>query len=102
MLFGKPRIDKSTAIKRNHSTNWSQYFVGFYSVYIRNFTNRTCVTLNSESKSIAGVNSESSIRVGSNGVDFNVFENIALNAAVPFKGKLVTGRCFTISNLAFC
>ncbi|WP_240419431.1 nucleoside-triphosphatase [Paenibacillus periandrae] len=83
LLTGKPRIGKTTAIKRIIQQIGHEYFGGFYTEEIRNSTNRTgfnCITLNGETVCIASVDSESSVRVGRYGVDIDAFENIALKA----------------------
>ncbi|MFK7691651.1 nucleoside-triphosphatase [Paenibacillus sp. HJGM_3] len=83
LLTGKPRVGKSTAIKRIIQQIGPEYFGGFYTEEIRNSTNRTgfnCITLNGETVCVASVDSESSLRVGRYGVDVDAFENIALKA----------------------
>jgi nucleoside-triphosphatase len=83
LLTGKPRVGKSTAIKRIIQQIGPEYFGGFYTEEIRNFTDRTgfnCVTLNGETIRIASVDSGSSLRIGRYGVDIDVFENVALKA----------------------
>lgn len=62
LLIGKPRVGKSTAIKRIIHRIGPEYFGGFYTEEVRNSTNRigfNCVTLSGESERIASVESES-------------------------------------------
>ncbi|MFD0698432.1 nucleoside-triphosphatase [Paenibacillus sp. GCM10027628] len=83
LLTGKPRVGKSTAIKRIIQQIGPEYFGGFYTEEIRNCTDRigfNCITLNGETVCIANVDSESSVRVGRYGVDIDAFENNALKA----------------------
>ncbi|RKN70096.1 nucleoside-triphosphatase [Paenibacillus ginsengarvi] len=80
-LTGKPRVGKSTAIKRIIQQVGSEYFGGFYTEEIRSSTERigfNCVSLSGETVCIANVDSESLFRVGRYGVDIAAFENIAL------------------------
>jgi len=83
LLTGKPRVGKSTAIKRIIQKVGPEYFGGFYTEEIRNYTNRTgfnCITLSGKIERIASVDSESSIRIGRYGVEIDAFESLALKA----------------------
>ncbi|NQX65981.1 hypothetical protein HQN90_07565 [Paenibacillus alba] len=102
LLTGKPRVGKSTSIKRIIQQIGPEYFGGFYTEEIRNSTNRTgfnCITLHGETVCMASVYSESSVRVGRYGVDIVAFENIALNAltlslSVSTTNFRVSGSCW--------
>jgi nucleoside-triphosphatase len=101
LLTGKPRVGKSTAIKRIINRIGSDYFGGFYTEEVRNSTNRigfNCVTLSGESQCIASVDSESVLRVGRYGVEINTFENIALKAV---RLSLDTKRITVIDEIGF-
>lgn len=101
LLIGKPRVGKSTAIKRIINRIGPEYFGGFYTEEVRNSTNRigfNCVTLSGESQRIASVDSESSVRVGRYGVEVDTFENIALKAV---RLSLDTKRITVIDEIGF-
>jgi nucleoside-triphosphatase len=101
LLTGKPRIGKSTAIKRIIHRIGTEYFGGFYTEEIRNFANRTgfnCVTLSGESVCFASIDSSSTLRVGRYGIDIDAFENIALQAV---RQSLSTKRITVIDEIGF-
>lgn len=101
LLIGKPRVGKSTAIKRIIHRIGPEYFGGFYTEEVRNSTNRigfNCVTLSGESERIASVESESLVRVGRYGVEIDTFENIALKEV---RQSLDTKRITVIDEIGF-
>ncbi|TVY09229.1 nucleoside-triphosphatase [Paenibacillus cremeus] len=101
LLTGKPRVGKSTAIKRIIDQVGTEYFGGFYTEEIRDLTNRTgfnCVTLSGESVRMASVDSTSPLRVGRYGVDIEAFESIALEAV---KQSLAAKRVTVIDEIGF-
>jgi nucleoside-triphosphatase len=80
-LTGKPRIGKSTAIKKIIDHIGRDCCGGFYTEEIRDATNRVgfnCVSLDGEYRVIANVGSSSPFRIGRYGVDIQSFEDIAL------------------------
>lgn len=83
LLTGKSRVGKSTTITRIINQFGSEHFGGFYTEEVRNETDRigfNCVTLDGQSKTIASVDSESTLRIGRYGVELETFEAIALSA----------------------
>jgi nucleoside-triphosphatase len=101
LLTGKPRVGKSTAIKRIINRIGPENFGGFYTEEVCNSTNRigfNCVSLSGESQRIASVDSNSVVRVGRYGVEINTFENIALKA---IKESLDTKKITVIDEIGF-
>ncbi|MDQ0898881.1 nucleoside-triphosphatase [Paenibacillus sp. V4I7] len=101
LLTGKPRVGKSTAIKRIIHRIGPEYFGGFYTEEVRNSMDRigfNCVTLTGDSGPIASVDSKSSVRVGRYGVEIDTFEDIALKAV---RQSLDTKRITVIDEIGF-
>lgn len=101
LLTGKPRVGKSTAIKRLIQQMGPEYFGGFYTEEIRNSTDRIgfqCATLNGETSRLASIESESPHRVGRYGVDIDAFENIALTAV---RQSLATKKVTVMDEIGF-
>ncbi|WP_054023248.1 nucleoside-triphosphatase [Bacillus sp. FJAT-28004] len=101
LLTGKPRVGKSTAIIQLINRIGIEHFGGIYTEEVRNETNRigfNCVTLRGESKRIASVDSQSSVRIGRYGVDIEAFENIALTA---IRQSLNTKKITVIDEIGF-
>jgi len=83
LLTGKPRMGKTTMIKKLIHEIGSDRCGGFYTEDIRESNDRIgfrCVTLEGESLEFANVNSTSSVRVGRYGIDIESFENFAVKS----------------------
>lgn len=83
LLTGKPRMGKTTMIKKLIHEIGSDRCGGFYTEEIRDSNDRTgfrCVTLKGESLEFASVNSTSSVRVGRYGIDIESFESFAVKS----------------------
>ncbi|WP_337100073.1 nucleoside-triphosphatase [Paenibacillus sp. YIM B09110] len=81
LLTGKPRIGKSTMIKKLIHDIGPDSCGGFYTEEIKNSSDRIgfrCVSINGESVEIANVDSPSQIRVGRYGVNIEAFEKFAI------------------------
>jgi len=101
LLTGKPRVGKSTAIKQLINRIGIEHFGGFYTEEVRDETDRIgfdCVTLSGQSKRMASVDSQSSVRIGRYGVDIEVFEDIALSA---IRQSLNTKRVTVVDEIGF-
>nr|WP_279538075.1 nucleoside-triphosphatase [Paenibacillus turpanensis] len=82
LLTGKPRMGKTTMIKKLINEIGSEMCGGFYTEEITNSNDRIgfrCVSVNGESVEIANVESPSKTRIGRYGVDIEAFENFAIN-----------------------
>lgn len=95
LLTGKPRMGKTTMIKRLVNDIGADLYGGFYTEEIANSGEQIgfrCVSLNGESVEIAHVDSSSKIRVGRYGIDVERFENFAMRTlqdALPSKKVIV-------------
>ncbi|RCW50247.1 nucleoside-triphosphatase [Paenibacillus prosopidis] len=93
-LTGKPRMGKTTLIKKIINEIGPDNCGGFYTEEIRDARDRTgfkCVTLAGESQVIANVESNSSLKIGRYGIDISNFENVALKSIQDsLKSKKVT------------
>ncbi len=94
LLTGKPRMGKTTMIKKIINEIGPDRCGGFYTEEIRDTSNRIgfkCVSLDGESQEIANVYSNSSIRIGRYGMDISSFENVALKSVRDsLKSKKIT------------
>ncbi|REE89035.1 nucleoside-triphosphatase [Paenibacillus taihuensis] len=80
LITGKPRMGKSTLIKKLVQEIGSDRCGGFYTDEMRNEHNRigfNCVSVQGDSVGIAHVESTSPIRVGRYGVEAELFERFA-------------------------
>jgi nucleoside-triphosphatase len=83
LLTGKPRVGKTSALKKIIHTIGIEYCGGFYTEEIRDHRNRVgfkCVTLDEKELKIADVNLQSQIRIGRYGLEINKFEKVAIDA----------------------
>lgn len=81
LLTGKPRIGKTTMIKKLINEIGSDMCGGFYTEEITNSDDRVgfrCVSINGDCVEIANVESPSSTRMGRYGIDIEKFENFAI------------------------
>ena len=81
LLTGRPRMGKSTAIRKIIHQVGADRFAGFYTEEIRDLNDRIgfqCASVDGEKQEIASVNNTSSVRVGRYGVDVNGFESFAV------------------------
>lgn len=88
-LTGKPRVGKTTVLKKIISEIGVENFSGFYTEEIVENSNRTgfkIVSLNGEESVIADVNSKSDIRVG---VNVSEFERIAIQSIQNNAKKII-------------
>ncbi|MEI4828234.1 NTPase [Bacillus sp. FJAT-53711] len=91
-LTGKPRVGKTTVLKKIISKIGVENFSGFYTEEIVENSNRTgfkIVSLNGEESVIADVNSKSDIRVGRYGVNVSEFERIAIQSIQNNAKKII-------------
>ncbi|MGG2092151.1 nucleoside-triphosphatase [Bacillus sp. S13(2024)] len=91
-LTGKPRVGKTTVLKKIISEIGVENFSGFYTEEIVENFNRTgfkIVSLNGEELVIADVNSKSDIRVGRYGVNVSEFERIAIQSIQNNAEKII-------------
>lgn len=91
-LTGKPRIGKTTALKKIISEIGVENFSGFYTEEIVENSNRTgfkIISLNGDESVIADVISNSDIRVGRYGVNVSEFESIAIDSVQNNKNKII-------------
>ncbi|WP_230576954.1 nucleoside-triphosphatase, partial [Bacillus rhizoplanae] len=82
-LTGKPRVGKTTVLKKIINALGIENFGGFYTEEIVENSNRTgfkIISLDGEESVIADINSNSDIRVGRYGVNISKFESIALHS----------------------
>ncbi|VTR42010.1 Nucleoside-triphosphatase THEP1 [Actinobacillus pleuropneumoniae] len=82
LVTGKPRMGKTTMIKKLIHHLGSDLCGGFYTEEITNAGDRIgfrCVAVDGESVEIANVESPSHIRVGRYGVDVEKFEDFAIH-----------------------
>lgn len=96
LLTGKPRVGKSTLIKKLINEIGSETWGGFYTEEITNSINERigfrCVSVDGESVEIAHVESPSQTRIGRYGIDIEKFEKFALRVlqeAMTFKKIIV-------------
>jgi nucleoside-triphosphatase len=101
LLTGKPRVGKSTLIKKIVEKIGPNICGGFYTEEIRDSDNRigfNCVTIDGISEVIAHVESRSSIRVGRYGFELEAFENIAIKS---IGDSLSTKKIIVIDEIGF-
>lgn len=101
LLTGKPRIGKSTAIKTIINLLGSEMCGGFYTEEIRNTRDRigfNCVTTSGESREIASISSESTLKIGRYGVEIEKFETLALPA---IEHSLMSKKITVIDEIGF-
>lgn len=95
LLTGKPRMGKTTMIKKLINVLGTDLCGGFYTEEITDSHDRIgfrCVSVHGESVEIANVESVSTTRIGRYGIDIEKFENFAikiLQDAVSTKKKIV-------------
>ncbi|WP_313897724.1 nucleoside-triphosphatase [Bacillus litorisediminis] len=81
LLTGKPRMGKTTIIKKLINEIGPDICGGFYTEEITNSNDRVgfrCVSINGESVEIANVESRSKTRIGRYGIDIEKFEVFAI------------------------
>lgn len=83
LLTGKPRVGKTTALKKIIDEVGAENCSGFYTEEIRDENDRTgfkCVTFDGKEAVIADVGSKSEIRIGRYGMEIAEFEKLAIPA----------------------
>ncbi|MFD0771774.1 nucleoside-triphosphatase [Bacillus sp. CGMCC 1.60114] len=91
-LTGKPRVGKTTALKKIINEIGVENFSGFYTEEIVENSNRTgfrIISLTGEEAVIADVNSKSDIRVGRYGINVSKFERIAIQSIQNNAKKII-------------
>ena len=81
LLTGKPRMGKTTMIKKLINEIGLDHCGGFYTEEITKLNDRVgfrCVSINGESVEIANVESPSKTRIGRYGIDIEKFEKFAI------------------------
>jgi nucleoside-triphosphatase THEP1 len=100
LITGKPRIGKSTMIKKLVHDLGTDVCGGFYTEEIADAGHRVgfkCVSVDGESVEIAHVDNPSDIRVGRYGIDVAMFERFSLGL---LKGAL-SSRIIVIDEIGF-
>ncbi|GAA0342563.1 hypothetical protein GCM10008967_36230 [Bacillus carboniphilus] len=101
LLTGKPRVGKSTMIKKLIEEIGTDHCGGFYTEEITDSTDRTgfrCVSLEGESIEIAHINNPSTVRIGRYGVDVEKFEIFATKV---LKEAVLTKKIIVIDEIGF-
>ncbi|WP_176524639.1 nucleoside-triphosphatase [Bacillus sp. AFS018417] len=91
-LTGKPRVGKTTVLKKIINALGIENFGGFYTEEIVENSNRTgfkIISLDGEESVIADINSKSDIRVGRYGVNVSEFESIAIQSIQNNAKKII-------------
>ncbi|MGG0188470.1 NTPase [Bacillus rhizoplanae] len=91
-LTGKPRVGKTTVLKKIINEIGIENFGGFYTEEIVENSNRTgfkIISLDGEESVIADINSNSDIRVGRYGVNVSEFESIAIQSIQNNARKII-------------
>ncbi|WFB61803.1 nucleoside-triphosphatase [Paenibacillus sp. BR1-192] len=101
LLTGKPRMGKTTLIKKLIHLVGPDLCGGFYTEEITNAGDRSgfrCVAVDGESVEIANVESPSHIRIGRYGVDVEKFEDFAIH---KLREALYSKKIIVIDEMGF-
>lgn len=101
LLTGKPRMGKTTMIKKLINEIGADICGGFYTEEITNSNDRIgfrCVSVNGESVEIANVESPSKTRIGRYGIDIEKFENFAIKV---LQDALSSKKIIVIDEIGF-
>nr|WP_269845618.1 nucleoside-triphosphatase [Paenibacillus selenitireducens] len=101
LLTGKPRMGKTTMIKKLINDIGTDICGGFYTEEITNSDDRIgfrCVSVNGESVEIANVESPSKTRIGRYGIDIEKFENYAIKI---LQDALCSKKIIVIDEIGF-
>lgn len=101
LVTGKPRIGKTTTIKKLIHEIETDNCGGFYTEEMTNSKDRVgfrCVSVHGESVEIANVESSSKTRIGRYGVDIEIFENFAINV---LQDALSSKKIIVIDEIGF-
>ncbi|WP_283248478.1 nucleoside-triphosphatase [Bacillus sp. FJAT-49711] len=101
LLTGKPRMGKTTMIKKLINEIGSDICGGFYTEEITNSNSRIgfrCISINGESVEIANVESPSKTRIGRYGIDIERFEKFAIKI---LQDSLSSKKIIVIDEIGF-
>lgn len=101
LITGKPRMGKTTMIKKLINDIGSDICGGFYTEEITNSDDRIgfrCVSIKGESVEIANVKSPSKTRIGRYGIDIEKFENFAIKV---LQDALSSKKIIVIDEIGF-
>ncbi|GIO31745.1 MULTISPECIES: nucleoside-triphosphatase [Paenibacillus] len=101
LLTGKPRMGKSTMVKKLIGDVGAEHCSGFYTEEITNAGDRVgfrCVSVNGESVEIANVDNPSQTRIGRYGVDIETFEHFAVKV---LQDALSSKKIIVIDEIGF-
>lgn len=101
LLTGKPRMGKSTAIKKILNRLGPDICGGFYTEEIRDANDRIgfrCVSVDGESQEIANIGSNSPISVGRYGVDIKNFEHFTIPI---LESSLISKKVIIMDEIGF-
>lgn len=101
LLTGKPRMGKTTLIKKIISKIGLDNCGGFYTEEIRNSKDRIgfrCVSISGESVEFANVESPSKTRIGRYGIDVEKFEKFAIRT---LQNELISKKIIVIDEIGF-
>jgi nucleoside-triphosphatase THEP1 len=101
LLTGKPRIGKTTIIKKIINEIGLDIFGGFYTEEVRDSKDRVgfkCVSISGEHVEIANVNSTSKTRIGRYGINVAKFEGFAIRI---LKEAIISKKIIVIDEIGF-